>query len=186
MSEQLWSRVARELNAHAYMAGVERTVDRVRATGEIFTPTQLVVEMLQYVDLDMLAPGKTVLDPACGDGQFLVAAKWIKILHHGMTEDDALQDLYGIDIMRDNVDLCTRRLGGGTVVMGDALNPGRELQGQTVEERELMKRLFTEPTSRVRQKKRVAGTKPRRRKSSDTLHAAKTLDESDLALFTVD
>lgn len=161
MSELLWRRVAEKLAEHDYMAGVERTVERVRATGEVFTPSKLVIEMLQYVDLDLFLPGKTVLDPACGDGQFLVAAKWVKVFHHGMSEADALADIYGVDIMRDNVDLCRRRLGGGTIVMGDALKPARHLDGQTDEERELMLSIFDEPPTKVRKKERVNGTKPR-------------------------
>ncbi len=164
MSETLWSRVAARLAEHDYMTGVERTVDRVRASGEVFTPTALVVEMLQYADLDLLAPGNTVLDPACGDGQFLVAAKWIKIYHHGMSEEAALRDLYGVDIMRDNVDLCRLRLGGGTVVMGDALKPARMLEGQTEHERGLMLTLFDEAPTKTRKKTRVAGRKPVARK----------------------
>ena len=28
-----------------------------------------------------------------------------------MTEEDALKDIYNVDIMRDNVDLCKKRLG---------------------------------------------------------------------------
>jgi hypothetical protein len=164
MSEPLWPRVAARLAEHGYMAGVERTVERVRATGEIFTPSNLVIEMLQYVDLDLFAPGKSVLDPACGDGQFLVAAKWVKVYHHGMSEQDALSDIYGVDIMRDNVDLCRRRLGGGTIVMGDSLKPARHLDGQTDEERNLMISLFDEPPTKVRKKERVNGRKPNAKK----------------------
>ncbi len=117
--------------------------------------------MLRYCDLDMFAPGETVLDPACGDGQFLVAAKWLKIYHHSMEEADALADLFGVDIMRDNVDLCRRRLEGGTIVMGDSLLPARKLAGQTDEERRLMLALFDEQPTRVRKKNRVAGRKSR-------------------------
>ena len=65
MSEKLWKLVAEQLDEHSYMSGVERTVDRVKATGEIFTPSQLVLEMLKYCDIEVLAPGQTVLDPAC-------------------------------------------------------------------------------------------------------------------------
>lgn len=158
MSDTLWRRVAEKLNEHDYMTGVERTVERVQATGEVFTPSALVIEMLQYCDLDIFSPGQTVLDPACGDGQFLVAAKWVKVLHHGMTETDALNDLYGVDIMRDNVDLCRRRLGGGTIVMGDALHPSRELVGQSPGERALMVQLFDETSTPTRKRSRVAPT----------------------------
>jgi len=152
------------------MTGVERTVERVRATGEIFTPSQLVLEMLRYCDLDLFAPGKTVLDPACGDGQFLVAAKWIKVYHHGSTEQGALADLYGVDMMRDNVDLCRRRLAGGTIVMGDSLKPSRALPGQTDEERDLMLSLFDEPASGTRKKQRATGRKPMSKARHDQRH----------------
>jgi type I restriction-modification system DNA methylase subunit len=128
------------------MSGVDRQTERVKATGEVFTPTDLVIDMCQSLmdsDPDTFAPGKTVIDPACGDGQFLVVAKWIKILNHAMSEEDALNDIYGVDIMRDNVDLCRRRLGGGNIVMGDTLNPSERLTEQTEEEHNLMREWFT-------------------------------------------
>ncbi len=186
MSENLWSLVAARLAEHDYMAGVARTVARVRATGEVFTPAMLVIEILQYTDLDLFVAGKTVLDPACGDGQFLVAAKWIKVYHHGMTEADAIKDLYGVDIMRDNVDLCRRRLGGGTIVMGDTLKPTRELDGQTNEERVLMVNLFDESATKTRKKTRVADTKPqtKRARSSDGVVDLTAIEqEREWALF---
>lgn len=144
MSAQLWAEVERRMNEHGYMHGVERTFERVRATGEVFTPTSLVIEMLSGIPLETFAPGRTVLDPACGDGQFLVAAKWVKVLGHNMTHQAALGEIYGIDIMRDNVDLCRRRLGGGTIVMGNALDPFEALDDQTEAEHELMKALFAD------------------------------------------
>ena len=33
------------------------------------------------------------------------------------------EDIYGIDIMQDNVDLCIKRLGGGNIYCDDSLNP---------------------------------------------------------------
>ena len=130
MSDKLWRAVEERINDHSYMAGISRTVDRVKATGEIFTPSELVIDILKNTPLEMFAPGKLILDPACGDGQFLVGAKWVKIIFHDQSENDALHDIYGVDIMRDNVDLCKLRLGGGFVVMGDALNPSRILSDQ--------------------------------------------------------
>lgn len=142
MSSEPWDEVEARMKEHGYMKGVERTVDRVRRTGEVFTPTDLVLDMVRQMPLDQFAPGRTVLDPACGDGQFLVAAKWIKVLFHGMSEDAAVKELYGIDIMSDNVELCRRRLGGGTIVVGDALNAERRVPGQTEEDRRAMADLF--------------------------------------------
>ena len=132
------------------MSGVDRMSERVKATGEIFTPTKLVIEMMQKLldqDPDVFAPGKTVLDPACGDGQLLVPVKWFKVLVHGMSEADAVADLYGVDIMRDNVDLCKARLGGGNIVMGNTLDPLTRLEEQTAEELKLMRDWFSDQAS---------------------------------------
>lgn len=141
--DRLWEEVARRTDSHAYMSGVERTVERVAATAEVFTPTGLVVEMLRSRPHGTFGPGRTVLDPACGDGQFLVAVKWVKVLVHQMAEQDALAELYGVDVMRDNVELARRRLGGGTIVLGDTLRPTVRLDGQTDDEHATMLRLFT-------------------------------------------
>ena len=138
MSEILWQKVQERINDHSYMAGVSRTVERVKATGEIFTPTELVMNMLKSTPLNSFAPGRRVLDPACGDGQFLVGAKWTKVFFFDVSENQALQDIYGIDIMRDNVDLCKSRLRGGFIVMGDALRPTLRLEGQLESEHEFM------------------------------------------------
>jgi len=143
------------------MTGVDRNETRVQATAEVFTPTELVVEILNYLDLDLFAPGRTVLDPACGDGQFLVAAKFVKMLHHRMSESAACADLFGVDLMRDNVDLCKARLGGGTIVMGNSLDPKLRLHGQTDEEHKLMIGLFNEQGA-IRQKKKRLNSSQRK------------------------
>ena len=128
------------------MSGVDRMTERVKASGEVFTPTDLVLEILQQLPIEEFASGKTVCDPACGDGQFLVPVKHLKMLHHNMSEQDALNDIYGVDIMRDNVDLCKMRLGGGNIVMGNTLNPNERLEGQTDEEYQKMIDWFGFPT----------------------------------------
>ena len=143
MSKIIWDKIKDCMDDHSYMGEIDRDEYRIKETAEIFTPTDLVIDMLQKTDLDCFLPGKTVLDPACGDGQFLCAIKWIKILMHKMTEFDALQDIYGVDIMRDNVDLCKKRLGGGTILMGDSLCPEKEFIEQTEEEHKQMRILFS-------------------------------------------
>ena len=124
--DSIWQQIADLTNQHGYMSGVDRESDRVKKTGEVYTPTDLVIEIMQKMiefDPEIFAPGKTVIDPACGDGQMLVPVKWWKVLHHGMTEAAAVNDLYGIDLMPDNVEVCTRRLGGGHIVCDNALEP---------------------------------------------------------------
>ena len=139
----MWDKIRDKINDHAYMSSIDRDKQRIQSTAEIFTPTDLVIEMLNNIDINRLGAGKTILDPACGDGQFLTAIKWGKVYIHQMTEEEALQDIYGVDIMRDNVDLCKKRLGGGTILMGDSLNPDNRLQDQTNDEYYQLRRLFS-------------------------------------------
>jgi len=93
-----------------YMSGVERDHSRVKATGEVFTPTPLVQEVLDRLDPSLFQDlTKTFLDPTCGDGQFL-GEVLIRKIENGSTFDQALQTIYGVDLMQDNVDLCRERL----------------------------------------------------------------------------
>jgi hypothetical protein len=138
----MWDKIKELTNKHGYMSGVDRPTERVKKTGEIYTPTDLVIKILKESDIETFAPGKTVIDPACGDGQLLVPVKWLKVLHFGMTEENALKDIYGVDIMRDNVDLCKKRLGGGNILMGNTLDPHTKLEEQTEYEHQKMIELF--------------------------------------------
>jgi hypothetical protein len=131
------------MNDHSYMGEIDRDEYRVKVTAEVFTPTDLVIRMIRECGIDKFAPGKTVFDPACGDGQFLVASKWVKILFHDMTESDALNDIYGVDLMRDNVDLCKKRLGGGTILMGNSLDYTKRIKEQTDKEYQELLKLFS-------------------------------------------
>ena len=138
----MWDKIREEMNRHVYMSRIERDKQRIQSTAEIFTPTDLVLEMIERTGVERLGAGKTVLDPACGDGQFLMAVKCVKVYMHQMSEQEALQDIYGVDIMRDNVDLCKKRLGGGTILMGDSLSPDNRLEGQTDDEYYQLRRLY--------------------------------------------
>ena len=93
-----------------YMGGIERDQLRVKATGEVFTPTPLVQEILDKLQQDVFTdPTKTFLDPTCGDGQFL-GEVLIRKIENGSTFEEALSTTYGVDLMIDNVDLCRERL----------------------------------------------------------------------------
>ena len=93
-----------------YMSGVSRDNLRVKATGEVFTPTSLVQEMLDQLPNEVFTdPTKTFLDPSCGDGQFL-GEVLIRKMENGSTFEQALSTIYGVDLMIDNVDLCRERL----------------------------------------------------------------------------
>jgi len=94
---------------------------RVKDAGEVFTPIELVDEMLDKLPQDVFTnPEKTFIDPACGDGNFLVRVLERKI-QNGSTPLQALQTTYGVDIMQDNIDDCRRRL----ITVAMRLNNGK-------------------------------------------------------------
>lgn len=98
--------IIKHIRDREYMSGIERDATRVKATAEVFTPTPLVQEVLDQL---VLTPEKTVLDPSCGDGQFLGEVV-IRKVEAGATLEQALSTTYGVDLMQDNVNLCRERL----------------------------------------------------------------------------
>jgi type I restriction-modification system DNA methylase subunit len=110
MLDPTFNEVTDHIRNRSYMSGVQRTQTRVKATGEVFTPTPLVQEILVALPLEQFTdPTKTFLDPSCGDGQFL-GEVLIRKMENGSTFEQALQTIYGVDLMQDNVDLCRERL----------------------------------------------------------------------------
>lgn len=94
----------------SYMSGIERDSNRVKATQEVFTPTDLVRSILDEFPVEMFSdPSKTFLDNSCGDGQFL-SEVLIRKVEAGIDFESALSTIYGVDLMQDNVDLCRERL----------------------------------------------------------------------------
>jgi type I restriction-modification system DNA methylase subunit len=89
---------------------VVRDAARTKRTGEVFTPTALVQEMLAHIPAENFADStKTILDPSCGNGQFL-SEVLISKLENGIDFATALGSIYGVDIMQDNVETCKERL----------------------------------------------------------------------------
>jgi adenine-specific DNA methylase len=102
--------IIEHIRGRSYMSGIDRDQLRVKATGEVFTPTDLVREILGKFPSDVFTdPTKTFLDNSCGDGQFL-GEVLIRKMENGSTFEQALQTIYGVDLMIDNVDLCRERL----------------------------------------------------------------------------
>ena len=154
MSKPTLSEVVDHIRDRAYMSGVQRTQARVKATGEVFTPTELVREMLEQIPIDQWQdPTKTFLDNSCGDGQFLGEVV-IRKMEHGSTFEQALSTVYGVDLMQDNVDLCRERLLCGrtdlahivnrNIVCHDALTYDYSFNGTDLNQEDLQwDRLFT-------------------------------------------
>jgi hypothetical protein len=99
-----------------YMSGVERDKLRIKQTAEIFTPTELVQEMLDKLEQEdstlFSDPAKTFLDNSCGDCQFLSEVVIRKMERSGCTLEQALSTIYGVEFMKDNVIECRKRLAG--------------------------------------------------------------------------
>lgn len=86
-----------------------RTDDRIKQTGEVFTPSELTNEIIDQFPKESLQPNKTFIDPASGNGNLLVEILKRKI-EEGHNPSDAIKTIYGVDIMSDNVKECKQRL----------------------------------------------------------------------------
>lgn len=100
-----------------------KSTERVRDLGEVFTPSVMVESMLDLLPAAMWAPhpSPTFLEPAAGDGNFLVAiltrklgaiadARRTEVLPAGTDAAavqfhalEALASIYGIDISENNI-----------------------------------------------------------------------------------
>jgi len=85
------------------------TRDRVDNFGEVYTPSDLVKQTLKNLKVEAWQKGSTFIDPACGNGNFLVEVVLMKI-ENGSTPEEAVSTTYGIDIIEDNVIECRKRL----------------------------------------------------------------------------
>lgn len=165
----LISNVINHIRNRDYMSGVERDRSRVKATGEVFTPTPLVQQMLDQLPQDLfIDTNKTFLDNSCGDGQFLGEVLICK-MEHGSTFEQALSTVYGVDLMQDNVDECRKRLLCGredlrhiverNIVCHDALTYDYSFNGTDLTDDELHSRRtglpVPAPTKKVSKKKPV-------------------------------
>ena len=95
---------------------LQKSEFRVKKYGEVFTPTWLVKKMCDMLGEESPEAfndiGKTFLEPACGNGQFLVEILTRKLEHCETVEQGltALKSIYGIDIMQDNVEESKKRM----------------------------------------------------------------------------
>jgi len=97
--------------------------ERVVAHGEVFTAPREVNAMLDLVKDETERIDSRFLEPACGDGNFLVKILQrkldvVKRLYGKSVKDyqlnalTAVGSIYGIDILEDNVEACRKRLIG--------------------------------------------------------------------------
>lgn len=94
------------------MASKTRDYDQKKLLGQIYTPLYIVEKILKDSGFDKLDfDNNSILDPACGDGRFLVP-----IAQHIIDNSPAdqlkqrLENLHGWDIDLETIELCQRNL----------------------------------------------------------------------------
>ncbi len=94
------------------MASLQKTYNKEKRYGQIYTPPFIVAKILDEVGFsEMAVLGKMILDPACGDGRFLmeVVRRIVKMSHREDLEKN-LSVVYGWDIDEMAVEQCKRNL----------------------------------------------------------------------------
>ena len=97
------------------------TIDRVKEFGEVFTSEKEVNAMLDLVKNETQRIDSRFMEPACGDGNFLIKVleRKIKIVNEKYKTNQieyerylfqATASLYGVEILEDNVTKCRTRI----------------------------------------------------------------------------
>ncbi len=98
-----------------------KSSERVRNHGEVLTARREVEAMLDLVKNESERIDSRFLEPACGDGNFLAAIlerklKTVKEKYKAKDADfevqmlSALSSIYGIDLLKDNIELAINRM----------------------------------------------------------------------------
>lgn len=117
------------------MSDIKRSKERIKKTGEIFTPPELVEMMMKDIEYQIFKdPKTTFIDPSAGDGNILNTLKTKLLNYH--TEYHILNHmLYSVELMSDNHKELCERLGVPTdhphYVCDDALKYHYGFNGRT-------------------------------------------------------
>jgi hypothetical protein len=80
------------------------------STQEFFTPWTIVKKMCDKIpQSDWSNTEKTFLEPSLGNGNFVLAIIYYR-LNAGIDWKTALETLYGVELMEDNVEECRERV----------------------------------------------------------------------------
>lgn len=107
-----------EITSRYWDEGLVKSSERVRDAGEVFTPFNIIEDMLDLLPEDAWSfrPSRTYLEPSCGNGRFLVVVLYrkfaaLKDFLESESSDtaratyalEAIASIYGIDISEDNI-----------------------------------------------------------------------------------
>ena len=92
-------------------SSIERSDERLKVSGEFFTPLSLCSKIVNEIPLDILKnPESKFLDSSAGNGNFLLALTIILKEYH--SQEHILNNmLYAIELMEDNHKELCERLG---------------------------------------------------------------------------
>ena len=84
---------------------------RRKKTQEFYTPYSIIKKMIDKIEPEMWADlTQTFLDPAMGNGNIILGILYRRIVEHGVDWRTALETLYGVELMQDNVDETKERI----------------------------------------------------------------------------
>ena len=103
------------------MSAQIKSKTRVRDKGEVFTNQREVNAMLDLVKQETERIDSRFLEPACGNGNFLIEIlrRKLEVVKFRYKKSQweyeknaliAVMSIYGVDIMQDNIDECIKRL----------------------------------------------------------------------------
>ena len=90
---------------------IHRSKNRIVETNEIFTSIDIVMYGLElaYPEEFFKDPSILFSDNCVGEGAWLVGMALLR-MKHGLSHEEAISNLRGVDIMIDNIDACRERL----------------------------------------------------------------------------
>lgn len=82
-----------------------KSKERVSKFAEVYTPAWMVIKMCDLLPAETWNSDKTILEPACGNGNFLVEITRRKMSRCRNRDEarKAMGTIYGVDLLADNI-----------------------------------------------------------------------------------
>jgi len=89
-----------------------KSKERVKEFAEVYTPENIVCDMLDLIPKSDFGIHTTFLEPACGNGNFIekILERKFKLCKNSHDVLYSLGTVYGIDIQSDNIEECKERI----------------------------------------------------------------------------
>lgn len=95
------------------MASLRKETTQIKSNGVVYTPLTVITTILDFINYNssLCIINKKIVDPSCGDGQFLleIVRRMIKYLNTSVLEQN-LYNVYGYDIDENSVKQCITNL----------------------------------------------------------------------------